>query len=88
MSQNRICVPTMRGHFAPGRVALLASVASIGIAAMLAAPGDAGLPAWTSSAQAAETTLQAPGFADLAAKVKPLGEDSRHMSRPDSRGRR
>jgi serine protease Do len=71
MSQNRICVPTKLGHFTAGRVALLASVAGIGIAAMLAAPAGTGLPAWTSSAQAAETTLQAPGFADLAAKVKP-----------------
>jgi serine protease Do len=69
MSQGIILVPTKLRHFTARRVALLASVAGIGIAAIVAAPG--GLPAWTSSAQAAETTAQPPGFADLVAKVKP-----------------
>jgi serine protease Do len=57
------------------RLVLLASVAGVGAALMLAGPGGynaAGLPAWTSSASAADSTLQHPvGFADLVTKVKP-----------------
>jgi serine protease Do len=57
------------------RVTLMASVAGIGLAAvLLAGPGafrSMNTPAWTSSALAAETTLQSTGFADMVAKVKP-----------------
>ena len=70
MSQNTNSVPTIQ-IFSVRRIALLASVAGIGIAAVLSAPAGTGLPAWTSPAQAAETTVQPPGFADLVAKVKP-----------------
>ena len=57
----------------PRRVALLASVAGVGIAALVAGNGFyRSTPfAWTSPAAAAETTVQAPGFADLVARVKP-----------------
>jgi serine protease Do len=63
-----------RQFLAPRRIALLASVAGVGMA-MLA--GGAGLQtassrsAWISSAVAAETAAQPTGFADLVAKVKP-----------------
>jgi serine protease Do len=70
MAQNTNSVPTIR-LFTVRRIALLASVAGIGIAALVAEPGGVGFPAWTSPARAAETTLQPPGFADLVAKVKP-----------------
>jgi serine protease Do len=56
------------------RLVLLASVAAIGGAVLLTGPGgyQASLPAWTSSASAADSTLQHPvGFADIVAKVKP-----------------
>jgi serine protease Do len=74
MTQHENSVPTKFQPFAARRIALLASVASIGVAVLLAGPGGnpaSGLPAWTSPARAAEATLQAPGFADLVAKVKP-----------------
>jgi serine protease Do len=58
------------------RVALLASVAGLGLAVLLTGPGGVQLPYAT--AQAAESTAQAAkpvqtprGFADLVAKVKP-----------------
>jgi serine protease Do len=56
------------------RLVLLASVAGVGAAVLLAGPGGyrASLPAWTSAAGAAETTLQHPtGIADIVARVKP-----------------
>jgi serine protease Do len=56
------------------RLVLLASVAAIGGAVLLTGPGgyQSVLPAWTSSASAADSTLQHPiGFADIVAKVKP-----------------
>jgi serine protease Do len=57
------------------RLTLLASIAGLGVAVLLAGPGgycQLNMPPWTSSAQAAETTVQHPaGFADLVAKVKP-----------------
>jgi serine protease Do len=59
--------------FKPRRVALLASVAGVGIAA-LAAGADLYQPsplAWISPAAAAETAAQPVGFADLVARVKP-----------------
>src|SRR5579863_1569727 len=57
------------------RLTLLASVAGLGIAMLVAGPGGyvpTRLPAWTSSATAADSTSQYPAsFADLVAKVKP-----------------
>jgi len=56
------------------RLALLASVAAIGITVLAAGPGGwhpANLSVSTTSAQAAETNPPAPGFADIVAKVKP-----------------
>ncbi len=56
----------------PRRLALLASVAGLGMAVLAAGPVANYLPAWTASAHAAEATAQAPaGFADLVGKVKP-----------------
>ena len=56
------------------RVTLMASVAGVGLVALLAGPGAfhaMNTTAWTSSALAAETAMQSPGFADMVAKVKP-----------------
>ncbi len=57
----------------PRRLALLASVACLGAAVVAggATYGPLTLPSWTSSALAADSQPQAPGFADLVAKVKP-----------------
>ncbi|MGA7998432.1 MAG: Do family serine endopeptidase [Bradyrhizobium sp.] len=56
----------------PRRLALLASVAGLGMAVLAAGPVANYLPVWTASAHAAEATAQAPaGFADLVSKVKP-----------------
>src|SRR5215470_4375153 len=57
------------------RLTLIGSVATLGMAVLLAGPGGTSttnLPAWSSSARAAEAMQQQPaGFADLVAKVKP-----------------
>ena len=56
------------------RLALLASVAGLGIAVVVAGPSSyraPSLPSWTSSAQAADAAQAPAGFADLVAKVKP-----------------
>src|ERR1700749_3336933 len=66
--------PTTRKFLKPRRLALLASAAGLSLAVLAAGPGGYlpfNLPALTSSAHAAETTANAPGFADLVAKVKP-----------------
>jgi len=58
----------------PRRLALLASVAGLSMAALAAAPDDYlpfNIPSLTSSARAAEPAQTVPGFADLVAKVKP-----------------
>jgi serine protease Do len=57
----------------PRRLALLASVAGLGVAVLVAGPGGYGLnlPGFAASAQAAETAQATTGFADLVAKVKP-----------------
>jgi serine protease Do len=56
----------------PRRLALLASVAGLGMAVLAAGPVANYVPAWTASAHAAEATGQGPaGFADLVSKVKP-----------------
>ena len=61
--------------FTARRLALLASVAGIGGILLLSGAGSygtAGLPVWTSTAAAADSTMQHPsGFADLVTKVKP-----------------
>jgi serine protease Do len=56
------------------RLRLVASVAGLGIAAVLVSPSGYGalnFAAWTSSAQPAEMMQHPPGFADLVAKAKP-----------------
>lgn len=58
----------------PRRLALLASVAVLGGAMLAGGPGgypSINVPAWTSSAHAAEVAPNSSGFADLVAKVKP-----------------
>ena len=58
----------------PRRLTLLASVAALSMAVLVVGPGGYrpfNLPAWTASAQAAETTQNTAGFGDLVAKVKP-----------------
>ena len=70
MTQDTSSVSTIQRSTAR-RIALLASVAGIGVAALLTEFGGIALPTWASSAQAADTMQQAPGFADLVAKVKP-----------------
>jgi serine protease Do len=63
-----------RRFLAPRRIALLASVAGVGIAMLAAGTGlqtASNSPAWISSAVAAETAVQPRGFADLVEKVKP-----------------
>ena len=67
--------PTHRKVLTPRRLILLASVAGLGVAMLVAGPGGylpMSLPAWTSSAKAADTAFPHPAsFADLVAKVKP-----------------
>jgi serine protease Do len=57
------------------RLALLTTAAALGVSALVAGPGGyrpVSFVTWTSSASAADTTLQHPvGFADIVAKVKP-----------------
>ncbi len=58
----------------PRRLALLASAAGLSMAVLAAGPSGYlpfNLPAFTSSAHAAETAQNTAGFADLVAKVKP-----------------
>ena len=75
MSDQSNTPPTApRKIFRPRRLALLASVAGLGMAVLVAGSGGAGLidlPAWTASAHAAEAAQAPPGFADLVSKVKP-----------------
>ena len=58
---------------APRRLVMLASVAGLGLAVLVGAPGPYRMnpAAWTSVAQAADAAPQMPSFADLVAKVKP-----------------
>ena len=63
-----------RRSFAARRLVLLASVTGLGAAVLMAGFGGfhPTLPSWTSSASAADSSLQHPaGFADLVTKVKP-----------------
>ena len=60
--------------FSRGRLVLLTSVAGIGAIVALGGPmgyGGVQLPAWISSARAADGQQQAAGFADLVTKVRP-----------------
>lgn len=68
-------LPKDRKVLTPRRLTLLASVAGLGVAMLVAGPGGylpMSLPAWASSANAAETAIpHSAGFADIVAKVKP-----------------
>jgi serine protease Do len=57
----------------PRRLALLGTVAALGVAVLAASPGlsPLGLPSLATPAQAAETAATPPGFGDLVSKVKP-----------------
>jgi serine protease Do len=72
--QSNTSHPAPRKVLKPRRLVLLASVAGLSMAVLAAGPGGylpLNLPAWTSSAHAAETAQNTAGFADLVAKVKP-----------------
>ncbi len=73
--QSNSSHPAPRQILKPRRLTLLASVAALSMAVLVVGPGGYrpfNLPAWSASAQAAETSTQTPaGFADLVAKVKP-----------------
>src|ERR1700688_572468 len=72
MSDQSNTPPTApRKIFRPRRLALLASVAGLGMAVLAAGPVANYLPAWTASAHAAEAAQGPAGFADLVSKVKP-----------------
>ena len=67
-----------RLRLAPRRIALLASVAGIGVAMLVGVPGygPSAISAWAANNQpieapASQTQAPAAGFADLVAKVKP-----------------
>ena len=74
MTDRDSSIPPVHKTLSARRIILLASVAGLGIAAVVAGPtayrqldiGD-----WATSAHAAEGVQRQPGFADLVAKVKP-----------------
>ena len=73
MSDQSKADHTPRKVLKPRRLALLASAAGLSLAVLAAGPGGYlpfNLPAWTSSAHAAEANQNA-GFGDLVTKVKP-----------------
>jgi len=57
----------------PRRLALLGTVAALGLAVLATAPGSSPFSAssFIAPAQAAETAATPPGFGDLVSKVKP-----------------
>jgi serine protease Do len=66
--------PPARKLLSARRLALLASVAGLGTAILFAAPGfvpQGSLPAFSTHAQAAESSARPVGFADIVEKVKP-----------------
>jgi serine protease Do len=71
MTQHENSVPKKFQPFAARRIALLASVAGIGLAVLMAGPGGQPVSGLAAPARAADATPQVPGFADLVAKVKP-----------------
>lgn len=64
---------TSRKILRPRRLALLGTVAALGVAALSMAPGSApfGTNSFIAPAQAAEAAATPPGFGDLVSKVKP-----------------
>jgi serine protease Do len=74
MSVSNTSPPNKRRVLSARRLTLLGSATGLGLAMILAGPGgipQLTLPAWTSSARAAETAQPPASFADLVAKVKP-----------------
>ncbi len=72
--QSNSSHPVAHQILKPRRLTLLASVAALSMAVLVVGPGGYrpfNAPAWTASAQAAETIQNSAGFADLVAKVKP-----------------
>lgn len=64
---------TSRTILKPRRLALLGTVAALGLAVLAASPGTSpfGMNSFIAPAQAAETAATPPGFGDLVSKVKP-----------------
>jgi serine protease Do len=64
---------TSRKILRPRRLALLGTVAALGVAVLAASPGASpfGMNSFIAPAQAAETAATPPGFGDLVSKVKP-----------------
>lgn len=64
---------TSRKILRPRRLALLGTVAALGVAALSIAPGSSpfGMNSFIAPAQAAEAVATPPGFGDLVSKVKP-----------------
>ena len=73
MTNDKPDRPFRSKSFSRRRLVLLTSVAAIGAVVALGPTAYRGIqsPAWTSTAQAAESQPQPAGFADLVAKVKP-----------------
>ncbi|MBR0966620.1 Do family serine endopeptidase [Bradyrhizobium diazoefficiens] len=55
----------------PRRLALLGTVAALGVAVLAGSPASSSLTSFIAPAQAAETVATPPGFGDLVSKVKP-----------------
>ena len=63
---------TSRKILRPRRLALLGTVAALGVAVLAASPGSPlGMTSFIAPAQAAEAAATLPGFGDLVSKVKP-----------------
>lgn len=64
--------PRSRTILKPRRLALLGTVAALGVAVLVGSPGSPlGLTSFVAPAHAAEAAATLPGFGDLVAKVKP-----------------
>ncbi|WP_036029996.1 trypsin-like peptidase domain-containing protein, partial [Bradyrhizobium yuanmingense] len=66
-------ITTSRKILRPRRLALLGTVAALGVAALAVAPGASpyGINSLIAPAQAAEAAATPPGFGDLVSRVKP-----------------
>ena len=66
-------ITTSRTILKPRRLALLGTVAALGVAVLAASPGASplGIASFIAPAQAAESAATPPGFGDLVARVKP-----------------